>query len=103
MSFKESSGWNEKTELQAYEIFRVLLEAGFPRGLQMELSQKLSSQIKTLSAGNISAKVSNYKSEAGINKPSRSSNDTKQNYEKYKGYSITEVRELIVKMDKEYI
>ncbi len=38
------SGWNEKTELQAYKIFRILLEEKFPRGLQINLCKELEKE-----------------------------------------------------------
>lgn len=95
MAFKEFSGWNEKTELQAYIIFRKLYEKGFPRGLQSKFCKELANEVEQLDAGNISAKICNYKSEAGINNPSRSSIDTKTNYIKYKEYSIKELEKLI--------
>lgn len=91
MSFKATSGWNEKTELQAYKIFRILLEKKFPRGLQMKLCKELEKETELLSSGSISAKVSNYKSVAKINNSSNASLDTKSNYEKYKSYSIAEL------------
>lgn len=98
MSFKNTSGWNEKTELQAYKIFRILLDKKFPRGLQSKLCKELAQEAKILSSGNISAKVCNYKSEAGINKPSNSSIDTKKNYEKYKNNSIMEIDSIITNL-----
>ena len=90
------SGWNEKTELQAYKIFRILLEEKFPRGLQMNLCKELEKETEFLSSGNISAKVSNYKSVAGINNSSNASLATKNNYEKYKNYTISEL-DMIIK------
>ena len=59
--------------LQAYKIFRILLEEKFPRGLQMNLCKELEKETEFLSSGNISAKVSNYKSVAGINNSSNAS------------------------------
>lgn len=98
MSFKESSGWNEKTELEAYRIFRILLEKNFPRGMQSKLCEEMSKNVEKLDKGNISAKVSNYKSEAGINKRSNSSNETKTNYLKYKEYTIEKIEKIISKL-----
>ncbi len=95
MSFKITSSWNEKTELQAYKIFRILLDKNFPRGLQSKLCKELAQETKLLSSGNISAKICNYKSVSGINNPSNSSIDTKRNYEKYKNYSIIELDVII--------
>jgi len=97
MSFKDSSNWNEKNELKAFIIFQKLKKVGFPRGKQMELCREMEKETN-LDAGNISAKVSNYKSVAGINNNSNASNDTKETYSKYKDYSIEKLEELIRKV-----
>jgi len=97
MSFKDSSNWNEKNELKAFVIFQKLKEVCFPRGKQMELCREMEKETN-LNAGNISAKVSNYKSVAGINNNSNASNDTKETYSKYKDYSIEKLEELIRKV-----
>jgi len=91
MSFKDSSNWNKKNELKAFVIFQKLKKVGFPRGKQMELCREMEKETN-LDAGNISAKVSNYKSVAGIN---NNSNDTKETYSKYKNYSIKKLEEII--------
>lgn len=95
MLFRNTSGWNEKTELQAYLIFRKCLEKSFPRGMQMKLCKNMSKQIDLLDSSTINAKISNYKSEAKINKPSHSSIATKENFLKYKNYSINEIKLII--------
>jgi len=97
MSFKDSSNWNEKNELKAFMIFQRLKELNFPRGKQMKLCREMEKETN-LDAGNISAKVSNYKSVAGINNNSNASNDTKETYSKYKDYSIEKLEELINKV-----
>ena len=97
MSFKDDSNWNEKNELKAFLIFKRLQEVNFPRGKQMELCRQME-QETSLEAGNISAKVSNYKSVAGINNNSNASNDTKQSYSKYKDLSIKELEDIINKV-----
>lgn len=94
MSFRDSSNWNEINELKAFLIFKKLQELDFPRGKQMEFCREMAKETN-LDAGNISAKVSNYKSVAGINNSSNASNDTKLNYSKYKNYSIDKLKELI--------
>ena len=66
MNFRDDSEWNEKNELKAFLIFKKLQELDSPRGKQMELCKKMEKETN-LEAGNISAKVSNYKSVAGIN------------------------------------
>jgi len=97
MSFKASSNWNDKNELKSFLIFKRLQEIDFPRGKQMEFCRQME-QETNLDAGNISAKVSNYKSVAGINNASHASYDTKQTYLKYKELSIEELEELINKL-----
>ncbi len=97
MSFKNDSNWNKKNELKAFLIFKKLEALNFPRGKQMELCRKMEKETN-LDAGNISAKVSNYKSVAGINNNSNASSDTKENYSRYKDYSIAKLEELISKV-----
>ena len=67
MAYKESSLWNEKNEIRCLIIMKQLQAEGFPRGRQMELCREMS-KITGLDAANISAKVGNYKSVAGINR-----------------------------------
>jgi len=90
MSYNESSEWNEKNEMQCLAIFKKLERENFPRGKQMEYCQKMA-MATNLDTGNISAKVSNYKSVAGINKPSNASINTRQLYKKYGHLSVTEI------------
>ena len=97
MSFKYDSNWNEKNELKAFLIFKKLEALDFPRGKQMELCREMEKETN-LETGNISAKVSNYKSVAGISNSSNASSDTKENYLKYKDYSIAKIEELISKV-----
>jgi len=97
MSFKDSSNWNEKNELKAFIIFKKLEALGFPRGKQIELCREMEKETN-LDAGNISAKVSNYKSVVGVNNNSNASSDTKENYSKYKDYSVEELEEKIKKV-----
>jgi len=97
MSFKDNSNWNEKNELKAFLIFKKLEALDFPRGRQMEFCREMEKETN-LEAGNISAKVSNYKSVAGINNSSNASSDTKENYFKYNDYSIEKIEELISKV-----
>ena len=97
MSFKNDSNWNKKNELKAFLIFKKLEALNFPRGKQMELCRKMEKETN-LDAGNISAKVSNYKSVAEINNNSNASSDTKENYSRYKDYSIAKLEELISKV-----
>jgi hypothetical protein len=76
MAYKDSSEWNEENEIRCLVIFKKLEAENFPSGKQVEYCRALA-LATNLDAGNISAKVSNYKSEAGINKPSNASENTK--------------------------
>ena len=82
MAYRESSGWNEVNELRCLEIFQKLNEAKFPRGMQVDLCREMS-RITNLEVGNISAKVSNYKSLAGINSASNASSNTVELFNKF--------------------
>jgi hypothetical protein len=95
MTYNESSEWNEKNEMQCLVIFKKLECENFARGKQVEYCQKMAA-ITKLDVGNISAKISNYKSVAGVNKPSNASKNTKQIYQKYGHLSIAEIESLIV-------
>ncbi len=94
MSYRKNSEWNESNEIRCLIIFKRLKEENFLRGKQMEYCQDMSKSTN-LDVGNISAKVSNYKSIAGINKPSNASQNTKEIYEKYKNSTIKELEYLI--------
>jgi len=97
MPFRNNSNWNNKNELEAFLIFKKLEKENFPRGKQIELSREMSKNTN-LSEGNISAKVCNYKSVAGINNSSHASSDTKLFYSKYKNLSIEEFQNIIDKV-----
>ncbi len=58
--------------------------------MQIKLCRDISKKYN-LSEGNISAKVSNYKSVAGINNSSHASDETRKTYEKYKNSSIEDI------------
>ena len=99
MSYRKKSEWNEQNEIRCLIIFQRLKEESFPRGRQMEYCQDMSKSTN-LNVGNISAKVSNYKSVAGINKPSNASQNTKEIYEEYKNFTIKELEDLIWNVKK---
>lgn len=61
----------------------------------MEYCKEMSS-ITALDEGSISAKVSNYKSVAGINNISNASKNTIKLYQKYNSLSIQEIEKLII-------
>lgn len=94
---KNKSNWNIKSELQCLLIFKQLQADDFPRGKQMQLCRELTKYTK-LEEGNLSAKVSNYKSVAGINNPSHPSSDTIKSYYKYKNTSIEDLEDIIDKL-----
>jgi len=95
MSYRESSLWNEKNEFRCLLIFKKLQAKNFPRGKQMEYCREMS-KITKLDSGNISAKVCNYKSVAGVNNNSNASINTVAIYHKYGHLSIQEVEKLII-------
>ena len=94
MSYRASSNWNELNELRSLVVFKKLQETGFPRGRQMDLCREMS-LISGLEPGNISAKVCNYKSMAGINNNSNASQNTKEIFNTYGSLSISELERMI--------
>ncbi len=94
MGYRNASYWNQKTEIQCLIIFKKLQHEGFPRGRQMEYCRAMSLSTN-LDPGNISAKVSNYKSVAGINNSSNASTNTIGLYKKFGYLSIQELEELL--------
>lgn len=101
MSYRENSEWNETNEIRCLIIFQRLKEENFPYGKQIQYCQDMSKSTN-LDVGSISAKVSNYKSVAGINKPSNASQNTKEIYEKYKNFTIKQLEDLVKKMLKKH-
>ncbi len=98
MSYRKTSLWNELNELRCLLAFKKLEQLGFPRGKQSELSREIS-QKSGLEVGNVSAKICNYKSVAGINNTSNASVNTKQLYTRYEGKSISELETLITNLE----
>jgi len=95
MPYRKNSHWNDKRELQCLLIFKKLEVECFPRGKQMKLCKELS-EICPLSKENLSAKICNFKSVAGINKTSYSSENTARLYDKYKNSSVLELEKAIM-------
>ena len=89
--------WNKKSELQCLLIYKILKAENFPRGKQAELCSELTKSTN-LTKGSLSAKVSNYKSVAGVNNHSNASRDTIKYYEEYKNMSIDNLRKTISKL-----
>ena len=94
MSYRHDSEWNELNELRSLLIFKKLEIENFPRNKQIQYCREMS-QVSDLEVGNISAKVSNYKSVAGVNKPSNASTNTIEIFEKYKNLSVAELEKII--------
>ncbi len=90
MGYKNDSLWNDENEFRCLIIFKKLQAENFPRGKQMEYCREMS-KITKLDPSNISAKVANYKSVAGINNHSNASNNTIKFYKEYGELSIQEL------------
>jgi hypothetical protein len=99
MNYKDTSDWNDINELRCLLILKKLIDENFPRNRQMQLCREVTI-ISNLTSGSISAKVSNYKSLAGINNKSNVSNSSKIIYEKHKQYSISELDKVIAELSK---
>ena len=97
MPYRADSEWNDVNEIRCLNIFIKLKEAGYPPKMQMGLCWAMSI-LTNLDAGNISAKVSNYKSVAGINKKSNASASTIDFYRRYGQHSSLELDEVIKKI-----
>ena len=94
MSYRENSLWNDTNELRCLIIFKKLEAENFPRGNQMNYCRERS-KTTGLSPGNISAKISNYKSVAGVNNDSNASVNTIAFYRKYAPLSIQEIQQIV--------
>jgi hypothetical protein len=95
MSYRKESEWNEVNEIRCLIIFKKLEEQKFIRGRQMFYCQEMARN-SNLSPGNISAKVCNYKSVAGVNKGSNASLNTKEIYRKYINTSISDLEKVVI-------
>jgi hypothetical protein len=94
--YRYNSEWNDENELRCLVIFKRLEEKEFPRGMQMKLCREMS-PVTNLDVGNISAKVCNYKSVAGVNNESNASTKTIEIYRRYRKLSIPEIQKIIEK------
>lgn len=94
MAYLADSEWNEANELRCLIIFKRLQAEGFPRGRQAELCREMAS-ITRLEYTNISAKVTNYKSVAGIIGESNASINTREIYARYGQLSLPELKALL--------
>jgi hypothetical protein len=96
MSYRATSQWNDENEIRCLVIFKKLEAEDYPRGKQMEYCREMS-RVTNLDPGNISAKVCNYKSVAGVNNASNASVNTVELYRKYGHFSIKKLESLINK------
>jgi hypothetical protein len=92
--YNENSNWNDQAELKCLYIFKVLQEQGLPYGKQMKMCIDISEETG-LSARSLSAKVSNFKSVAGVNNKSNASANTQSIYAEFGCLSSKEVMEVI--------
>lgn len=99
MNYKVESNWNDLNELRCLVILKKLILEGFPRNRQIDLCRELAKKCN-LKVGSISAKVSNYKSLAGINNKSNASNNSEFIYNNYNKYSIIELEKIIFDLIK---
>jgi hypothetical protein len=94
--YRYNSEWNDENELRCLIIFKRLEEKKFPRGMQIEFCREMS-RVTKLDVGNISAKVCNYKSVAGVNNESNASTKTIEIYRRYRKLSIPEIQKIFEK------
>ena len=94
MSYRKDSNWDEANEIRCLIIFKKLEAEKFPRGKQIDYCRKLA-KVVNLDVGNLSAKVSNYKSVAGVNNPSHHSTNTERIYKKYGRLSVSKLKALL--------
>lgn len=97
MGYKDNSYWNDINELRCLIIFKKLQAENFPRGKQMEYCREMEKSTE-LDAGNISAKVGNYKSVAGVNNHSNASTNTIKFFKKYGNLTIKEIEKQITEI-----
>ena len=94
MSYRNDSLWNDNNEIKCLMLFKYLQKVNFSRGIQKKCSEELA-KISGLGMGSISAKVSNFKSLAGINAPSNCSKNSKDIYERYSNATIKELEDIV--------
>lgn len=99
MNYKDTSAWNDLNEIRCLRVLKILMEENFPRNRQMQLCREIACK-SNLSSESLSAKVSNYKSLAGINNKSNASTNSKIIFEKYKQYSIPDLDKIITTLTK---
>ncbi|MCL9783632.1 hypothetical protein M9194_19595 [Vibrio sp. S4M6] len=98
MGYRTTSLWNDLNELRCLEAFKMLESEGFPRGKQSDYAREISRK-SGLSVGNVSAKICNYKSVAGINNDSHASSNTKEFFAKYHRHTAKDITNLIKSLE----
>ncbi len=96
MAYRCGSNWNDEAEMCCLLIMKVL-EPDFRRGGQIKMCRKLYIDLE---AKSLSAKVSNFKFVAGYIKSSNPSEDTKRIYDKFKSYTVDELKNVILQETK---
>jgi len=94
MGYRIGSAWNDEDETRCLLSFKILESDNFPRGKQMKYCREMA-KISNFTVGSISAKICNYKSVSGINKPPHVSENSIRIYNKYKSLSIIELEKII--------
>lgn len=94
MGYRSGSLWSEANEIRCLIAFRRLQEAGFPRGLQIQLCRELSAKTG-IPTGSLHAKIGNYKSVAGVIGKSNASKNTREVFEKYGQMPIVDLEQLV--------
>jgi len=94
MSYRESSGWNKRNEMQCLLIFKKLQKENFRRGIQIDYCRILAAQTQ-LKISSIKAKIGNYKSVAGVTGNSHASSNTKEVFRLYGHLNIQELTDVI--------
>ena len=101
-TYSKNSNWNDNAELQCLMAYKLLKEADFPRGMQIQICDNLSSKLN-ISKGSLSAKIANYKSVAGDNKSSNASKNTIYFFSQFHHVTVNQLREIIEKTNQQLV
>ncbi len=92
--YRANSKWNDLNELLCLQAYKKLEENNFPKKLLTELAKKIAYQ-SGLTLGSVKAKISNYKSVAGVTGHSNASQNTLSMYNNYNHLNSSEIQELM--------
>lgn len=95
MNYRDASVWDEKNEIRCLIIFKKLQANQYRKGKQAVYCREMS-LITKISPSIISAKVSVYKSVAGVNNATKVAVNTVEVYKKYGHLSAQELEKLIL-------